>query len=116
VKLTVREDACGGGGGGVAISAAVRCAAGVPWVMQNTVEGIMLDQARSTLEGFIDFCHVSAAPGASRSQWHSASAPRPGATGLRPAACRAACSAASISCSDRLRTAARRRRRAHLPC
>jgi hypothetical protein len=45
-------------GGAVDLSAAVRCAAGVPWVMQSTVEGVMVDQATSTLEGFMEFCHV----------------------------------------------------------
>ncbi|KAI8462550.1 MAG: hypothetical protein J3K34DRAFT_462869 [Monoraphidium minutum] len=53
-ELTAREAPCGAGG--VALAARVRCSAGVPWVVQSAVEGLMLEQARASLSGFLGFC------------------------------------------------------------
>jgi hypothetical protein len=59
-QLTVRDAPCGALAA-VALSCLVRCSAGVPWVMQKTVEGLMADQAKQSLAGFLDFCEVRGA-------------------------------------------------------
>lgn len=44
--------------GGVSLAVTVRCSACVPWVMQKTVEGLMVDQAAQSIGGFLGFCEM----------------------------------------------------------
>jgi hypothetical protein len=58
VRETTPSLSCDSRAPAVEVAAAVRCSAGVPWVMQKTVEGLMIEQAQQTLTGFMDFCKV----------------------------------------------------------